>query len=66
MLLIVWRIVQILRERRRKITNTVLITLSAIQAASQSTFINANKNKQLTLISQSKLAFTGRNMLMNI
>jgi hypothetical protein len=33
-----WRI---LRERRRKKTNIVPTTLSAIQAASQSTFINA-------------------------
>jgi hypothetical protein len=36
-----WRIVQILRQRRRKTTITVPTTLSAIQAlASQSTFIN--------------------------
>jgi hypothetical protein len=35
-----WRIVQILRQRRRKTTNTATTTLSAIQAASQSTFVN--------------------------
>jgi hypothetical protein len=41
LLLIGWRIVQILRQRRRKTTNTMPTTLSATQAASQSTFINA-------------------------
>jgi hypothetical protein len=35
-----WRIVQILRQRRRKTTNSAPTTLSAIQAASQSTFVN--------------------------
>ncbi len=36
-----WRIVQILRQRRGTTTNTAPpTTLSAIQAASQSTFIN--------------------------
>jgi hypothetical protein len=56
-------------------TNSAPATVSAMQAASQSTFINAqlytplvisgnNKNKQLTLLSQCKLAITGRNMLM--
>jgi len=35
-----WRIAQILRQRRRKTTNTAQTTLSAIQAASQSTLIN--------------------------
>jgi hypothetical protein len=35
------RIVQILRQRRRKMTNTAPTTPCAIQAASQSTFINA-------------------------
>jgi hypothetical protein len=35
-----WQIVQILRQRRRKTTNTAPTTLSAIQAASQSTFIS--------------------------
>jgi hypothetical protein len=35
-----WRIVQILRQRRRKTTNTAPTTLSAIQTASQSTLIN--------------------------
>jgi hypothetical protein len=34
-----WRIVQILRQHRRKTTNTAPTTNSAIQAASQSTFI---------------------------
>ncbi len=64
---------QILRQRWRKTTNTTLTTLSAIQAASQSTFINAqlysiysnNKNKQLTLLSQRKLALTARNTLLH-
>jgi hypothetical protein len=44
-------------------TNTVPTTLSALQAAGQSTFINAqlvisgnNKNKQLTLLSHCKVA----------
>jgi hypothetical protein len=52
----------------------VFLTLSAIQAASQSTFINAqllytplisgnDKNKQITLLSQRKLALTARNTL---
>ncbi len=36
-----WRIVHILRQRRRKTTNTVPTTLSAVQVASQSTFISA-------------------------
>jgi hypothetical protein len=35
-----WRIVQILRQLRGTTTNTAPTTLSAIQAASQSTFIN--------------------------
>jgi hypothetical protein len=35
-----WRIVQILHQRQRKTTNTAPTTPSAIQAASQSTFIN--------------------------
>jgi hypothetical protein len=35
-----WRIVKILRQLQRKATNTVPTTLSAIQAASQSTFID--------------------------
>jgi hypothetical protein len=73
-----WRIVQILRQRRRKTTNTAPTTLSAIQAASFFTFINAqlkytplvifrnNKNKQLTLLSQRKLTLTGRNTLLTI
>jgi hypothetical protein len=57
---------QIVRQHQRKITNTAPATLSAIQAASQSTFINAqlystilvisanDKNKQLTLMRQRK------------
>jgi hypothetical protein len=56
-----WRIVKILCQRRRKTTNTMQTTLSAIQAASQ-TFINEQlytplvisrngKNKQLILLS---------------
>jgi hypothetical protein len=54
---------------RRKTTNAAPTTLSVIQAASQSTFINAlvisrnDKNKQLTLLSQRKLALTARNTL---
>jgi hypothetical protein len=58
----------------RKTTNTAQTTLSAIQAASQSTFITSlltplvisgnDKNRQLTLLSICKLAFTGRNILM--
>jgi hypothetical protein len=49
---------------------TVPFTLSAIQAVSQSTFINEplvisgnDKNKQLTLLSQRKLALTAGNAL---
>jgi hypothetical protein len=66
-----WNIVQILRQRRRKTTNTALATFSAIQASCQSTFIDAQlyfmiksnaKNKQLTLLSQRKLALTGKNI----
>jgi hypothetical protein len=55
-------------HRRRKMTNTVLTTFNALQAASQSTFINTqlystcDKNQQLTLLGPCKLAFTGRNM----
>jgi hypothetical protein len=36
-----WRIVQILRQRWMKMTNAAPTNLSAIQAASQSTFVNA-------------------------
>ncbi len=60
------RIAQILRQRWRKTTNAAPTTLSAIQAASQSSLINADytplvisgndKNKQLTLLSQRNLA----------
>ncbi len=61
-----WRSVPILRQRRRKTTNTAPTTLSATQASSQSPFINytplvisrSDKNKQLTLLSQRKLAIT--------
>jgi hypothetical protein len=61
-----WMIVQILRQRRRKTTNTELTTLSGIQSSSQSTYINFyplvigrnDKNIQLTLLSQRKLALT--------
>ncbi len=58
-------------EENDQYTNTAPTTLSAIQAANQSTFINAinavvisrnDKNKQLTLVSQRKLA-TARNTL---
>jgi hypothetical protein len=35
-----WRILQILRQRRRKTTNTAPAALSDIEASSQSTFIN--------------------------
>jgi hypothetical protein len=55
-----WRIMLILRQRRRKTTNTAPTTLSAIQAASQSILLTHNytplvisrndKNKQLTII----------------
>jgi hypothetical protein len=62
--------VQILCQHQRKITNTAPTTLSAVQAASQSTFINAqlvisgnNKIKQLTLLSQCKVALTTKNTL---
>jgi hypothetical protein len=57
-----WRIVQILCQCRRKTTNTAPTTLSAIQAASQSThytplvFSKNDKNQQLSLLSQRKLA----------
>jgi hypothetical protein len=54
-----WRIVQILRQHGRKTTNIAPTTLSAIQAASQSTFVDTqitqlvisrnDKIKQLTI-----------------
>ncbi len=56
---ICWRIVQILRQCRRKTTNKAPTALSAIQASSYYTplVIRRNdKNKQLTLLSQRKLA----------
>jgi hypothetical protein len=56
----------LLRQSRRKMTNTTRTTLSATQTANQSTFINAilystvisknDKNEQITLLSQHKLA----------
>ncbi len=63
-----WRIVQILRQRQREPTYTVPTTP---RAACLSTFINAqlycncgnDKNKQLTLLSQPKLALTAKNSL---
>jgi hypothetical protein len=70
------RFEQVLRQRRRKTTHTTP-TLSAIQAANQSTVhvllsmhnytplvISRNdKNKQPTVLSPSKLALTARNTL---
>jgi hypothetical protein len=63
--------VQILRQRRRKTITTAPTILSAIQAASQSTFINDNyaplviswheKNRQPTFLNQGKLALTTKN-----
>jgi hypothetical protein len=63
-----WRIVQILRQRQRKMTNTGPTIPSAVQASSQPTFIINNytplvisrndKNNQLTLLSHRKLALT--------
>jgi hypothetical protein len=57
-----WRIVQILRQRRRKTTNTVPTTLSAIQAQANPLLPMNNctplviswndKNKQLALLNQ--------------
>jgi hypothetical protein len=70
---IAWMIVQIIRQRRRKTTNTATATFSAIPASSQSTFVDAqlysminrnDKNKQLTLLSQRKLVITGKNIYM--
>ncbi len=54
-----WRIVQILSKHRRKTNNTTPTTLSEVQAASQSIFINA----PLYLLSQCNLALTTRNTL---
>jgi hypothetical protein len=66
-------IVQILRQHQRETTNSTPTTLSALQASSQSTLsmnnytplvISSNdKNKQLTLLSQRKLALTALNKL---
>ncbi len=70
-----WMIVQILRQRRRGTTNTAPTTLIALLAGSQSIFINFfystvvsrnDKDKQLTLLSQCKLALTARNTLFSI
>jgi hypothetical protein len=74
LILIGWRIVQILRQRRWKTTNTSQITLSAIQPWQANPLLSMknytpllisrnNKNKQLTLLSQSKLALTAINKL---
>ncbi len=66
-------IVQILRQRRRKTTNTAPTALSATKAARESTFIyeklyyrtllisRNDKIKQLTLLCQFKLALTAIN-----
>jgi hypothetical protein len=64
-----WRIVQILRQRRRKATNTAPTLLSAMQYKQQANpllstrlLISKNdKNKPISLLSQHKLARTGRN-----
>jgi hypothetical protein len=40
-LLVGWRIVKIVRNCQRKTTNTAPTTVSAMQVANQSTFINA-------------------------
>ncbi len=71
-----WRIVKILRQRLRKITNTARTPLSAIQAATNPLLsmhnytplvISGNdKNKKLTLLSQRKLALTARNTLFEL
>jgi hypothetical protein len=68
-----WSIVQILHQRQRKTTNTAPTTLSEIQASCQSTFINEqsyslaiswnDKNMQVTLLSQLKLALPTINKL---
>jgi hypothetical protein len=69
------RIVQILCQRRRKTTNTAPTTISVIQAALQTNSLllmhnytpfaisRNDKNKQLALLNQRKLAFTVRNTL---
>jgi hypothetical protein len=63
-----WMIVQILRQRRRKTTNTAPTSFSAIQAPRKFSFIDEqftslvisrnDKNKQQTLLSQHKLALS--------
>ncbi len=55
-----WRIVQILRQRRGKTTNTAPTTLSTIQASSQSTFAIEQS------YCQRKLALTAINKLFSI
>jgi hypothetical protein len=64
--------VQIVCQRRRKMTNTATPTLSARQAANHLLYVSVhnygplviNRNdKRLTLLGQCKLAFTRRNML---
>ncbi len=64
-----WKIVQILRQRRRNTTNTAPTTFSAICNTSSKpihfyhplVMSRNDKNKQLTLLSQRKLALTTRN-----
>jgi hypothetical protein len=68
------RIVQILRQRRRKTTNTSPTTLTVLQYKQQANplltmhrytplVISGNdKNKQLTLLIQRKLTLTRKNM----
>ncbi len=64
-----WRIVQILRQRRRKPTNTASTTLNSIQATNPLLSMHnytplvisgKEKNKHIRLVSQSKLALTAR------
>ncbi len=73
-----WKTVQILRQRRRKTTNTAPTTLSAICTSSkpihfcsihnytQPVISRNDKNRKLTLLSQRKLALTARNTLFKI
>jgi hypothetical protein len=79
LLFIGWRIVQLLRQRRSKTTNTTSTTLSAIQLQQANLFLSMHKymyctslvisgndkNKQVTvtLLSQQKIALTARNTL---
>jgi hypothetical protein len=69
-----WRTVPIVRQRRRKMTNIAPATLVQYKQQANlllsmrtytSLVISGNdENKQLTLLRQLKLAFTGRNVLM--